>query len=994
MADAETISRTLSKLKTGFRLSSPVMRVLERARTRKVISVASFLEAAASGTERDARTAGSVLQKYFGPAEPGAFDQLFGERISDPAGDPEVSAGLWEAFQEATNMRRHTGGQDNFLGLRHILFVIFTAREGPLAQETEKVLQAIRVDPQLVTEIAKYCVEHREREESVKAWEEILKPLNLASLLLVGADPSIPREEVGSALRKPPNPNEDTFSASVVPDRSKPWTPRPGPRDAEIALLQPDDPWASDVQDRTGAKSEAEAFASMVTARQFQPPLAVGIFGDWGSGKSFFMRLLYDAIKARRRSSDHPTDGDVTFYNDVVQIRFNAWHYAETNLWASLVEHIFTSLNSWAEAKASGTAADRLFDGLATARRLTIEAAETLVQRKRERSDAAERLSTAEKELAQQRELVERAPATYASAAFSAIIGNQEVKAKLNEAAQDLGLAKLSDNVADLKAVGSALDGEISRYALLQFGIMRKIASPITVGCIAVATVALPTLFVWVGRWWDNTGTELGGAIAGLVAPLVVAFGWAVHQAERALGVVRGFRTEFDKEVERQTAQDATNVAAQDKALATAEAKAREAAEELRMANEKAAAAARDYYGDSGRERVLRFVRARLAEGDYAKHLTFIATIRKDFEEFSRLMTANPDQKAKADAEAARKAHESRVEQFIKQNADVLELSEQVQMRKTFALEATPPVVFERIVLYIDDLDRCPADKVVTVLEAIHLLLTFPLFVVFVAVDVRWLRGSLVSEYSGQLSDKVGENKATASDYLEKIFQIPYWVRPMGLENTQAILRDCMGPEEPERPAPKQDMTSRAYGPENPETAQAEIELGVLRARASGDTREEKKQDEEELRAVSLKFTQSERRFMNDMAAILDGLPRRTLRFINTYRVIKGSLGGAELDYLEERGFRALITLLAVGIIADDDFPRLVKVLGTWPKSNEPLDINAVLESSPIEPSSSKDRVKRGLELAKGVTGADFARYATLAARFSFHEGLRTRLRA
>ncbi len=49
----------------------------------------------------------------------------------------------------------------------------------------------------------------------------------------------------------------------------------------------------------------------------------------------------------------------------------------------------------------------------------------------------------------------------------------------------------------------------------------------------------------------------------------------------------------------------------------------------------------------------------------------------------------------------------------------------------------------DRIVLYIDDLDRCPEDKVVDVLQAVHLLLAFPLFVVVVGVDSRWLLHSL-----------------------------------------------------------------------------------------------------------------------------------------------------------------------------------------------------------------------------------------------------------
>ena len=40
----------------------------------------------------------------------------------------------------------------------------------------------------------------------------------------------------------------------------------------------------------------------------------------------------------------------------------------------------------------------------------------------------------------------------------------------------------------------------------------------------------------------------------------------------------------------------------------------------------------------------------------------------------------------------------------------------------------------QRIVLYVDDLDRCPSDRVVELLEAVHLLLAFALFVVVVGV--------------------------------------------------------------------------------------------------------------------------------------------------------------------------------------------------------------------------------------------------------------------
>jgi KAP family P-loop domain len=78
------------------------------------------------------------------------------------------------------------------------------------------------------------------------------------------------------------------------------------------------------------------------------------------------------------------------------------------------------------------------------------------------------------------------------------------------------------------------------------------------------------------------------------------------------------------------------------------------------------------------------------------------------------------------------------------------------------------------VVLYIDNLDRCPTEMVIKVLEAVHLLLAFPLFVVVAAVDARWLESSLRELYT-QLKDQA----AVPADYLEKIFQVPFWVQSL-----------------------------------------------------------------------------------------------------------------------------------------------------------------------------------------------------------------------
>jgi hypothetical protein len=79
---------------------------------------------------------------------------------------------------------------------------------------------------------------------------------------------------------------------------------------------------------------------------------------------------------------------------------------------------------------------------------------------------------------------------------------------------------------------------------------------------------------------------------------------------------------------------------------------------------------------------------------------------------------------------------------------------------------------------------------VVEVLQAIHLLLAFPLFVVVVGVDSRWLLRSLRTRYRDVLGaaddqaahDDMSDSEhwaATPQNYLEKIFQISLCLRPM-----------------------------------------------------------------------------------------------------------------------------------------------------------------------------------------------------------------------
>lgn len=78
-----------------------------------------------------------------------------------------------------------------------------------------------------------------------------------------------------------------------------------------------------------------------------------------------------------------------------------------------------------------------------------------------------------------------------------------------------------------------------------------------------------------------------------------------------------------------------------------------------------------------------------------------------------------------------------------------------------------------RVILYIDDLDRCSPDTVVQVLEAVQLLVKNRLFIAVVAIDERYINRALAKYYQGVLSS---QGRPSPADYLEKIIQIPYRV--------------------------------------------------------------------------------------------------------------------------------------------------------------------------------------------------------------------------
>jgi hypothetical protein len=229
-----------------------------------------------------------------------------------------------------------------------------------------------------------------------------------------------------------------------------------------------------------------------------------------------------------------------------------------------------------------------------------------------------------------------------------------------------------------------------------------------------------------------------------------------------------------------------------------------------------------------------------------------------------------------------------------------------------------PPL--ERVILYIDDLDRCSPRKVVDVLAAVHLLLALPLFVVVVAVDPRWLRRCLEqyhSELFGGRADETGG--ATPLDYLDKIFQVVFALRPMGNEADRfvaALVRTAVASPLPRGPATDGPGTG-ALGNEPTPAGGTQVTPPPL-------VQPPNPQPEQ------LRLRADELRSIQRLRPLLE-TPRAVKRFVNLYRLVRAAIADNELDdFIGADGagpYQAVLVLLAVLVSAPEACRTLAAAL-------------------------------------------------------------------
>ena len=744
----------------------------------------------------------------------------------------------------------------------------------------------------------------------------------------------------------------------------------PGESGPEPLFVLANDDLPEEGEDVLGVRRDVRAICTILASQDVHLPLSLGLFGDWGTGKTYFMDRMYEGIECLARASHHKAGHETAYCQNILQIRFTAWNFIDANPWSVMVTQILDEIYTYL-SKASEDSWQNTVRILEHAKGLFAEAQYALQQANNSVIAAETSLQSAQKAREQREMEVQRQ--------FNSLKILLGVKAQidLRKAARRFGwgeelqsVEELSERIHELKSRSGRLRNFFkvlthSEYAIPSLGLLVFIILlPMGIGILVPHITQRTDFMIQVGVFIAQIGTLIVGGMAWLKKSLR----WL------SSGITE--LEEIQKKVEeiRQQRLHAEKVKA-DCELSVLREKESVAQENLRESEKRLKEAELELNQAQPSRRLFRLIEERTESEDYRSRLGIISLIRKDFESLSRLVNRGDFERDRG-----------------KMTTDGQ------------SLESIP---LDRILLYIDDLDHCSAQRVVQVLEVVHLLLAFPIFVVVVGADPRRLWRSLELHYPPLHAGSSGDRQkvfvssraraATPQNYLENIFQIPFNLTSMGDQEYQRLVRELV-------------RTPKGLDHNDPiqVTDEKELDEKTQSIRGIMLSPDHKEKPTPILNPPALQLSSNEKMFMESLNPLLK-TPRTVKKFINTYRIFRARLAIAPIDqFISTEGqpgeFQSAMIL--IGIITG--FPAVATkalqvllqqdVQGTWDdyvinlKAQSPTEEDTFGEDMPIslqERQVEWNRLCEALVRINRETGfpmgiKSFMAWASQVARFSF----------
>ena len=102
--------------------------------------------------------------------------------------------------------------------------------------------------------------------------------------------------------------------------------------------------------------------------------------------------------------------------------------------------------------------------------------------------------------------------------------------------------------------------------------------------------------------------------------------------------------------------------------------------------------------------------------------------------------------------------------------------------------EFAGPASNRRIVVFIDDLDRCLPGSALQVLESMKLFFDLDGFVFVVGLDRKVIEEVVDSKYHAEQNGDDDKRRVLGEEYIKKIFQVPYTLAPVGAGQLRKFL--------------------------------------------------------------------------------------------------------------------------------------------------------------------------------------------------------------
>ena len=606
---------------------------------------------------------------------------------------------------------------------------------------------------------------------------------------------------------------------------------------------------------------------------------------------------LFHEQTAKKRIRELSTSSQEAYCREVVQINFNSWHYSDSNLWASLITKIFDDLQHYGQDEADKLT--RLFEHLNSTQELLADARVKKNNVDQEIASLVVRQKAVEEEISEKaKKLSNLSPEQLVDAVFKDPLVKNDLEG-IQKEHEFLHLKEYKDIETNINLLRTGA-GRVMETLQLAYS-FRKNRLWYALVIAAAVIVGAHLLITNINIAWLERYKLLVISTAALVSQVAGFFGPAFKKVTGLYDRLKSLKTTFDAvELEKRKEFNANREELK-ALLETAQASQNELRQQVEQLESKRNQLQQDIDEIASGKKIVRFIESRITDERYVNSLGIISWIRKDFEELDYL---------------------------LKQQYDALK---RVELKRE---EVQNVFRIDRIILYIDDLDRCNEEIVVRVLEAIHLLLAFPLFVVVVGVDPRWMHNALTQKYNKflvngkekqvEVTGKIEESPvgaATSHDYLEKIFQIPFALKEIDKTGRDNLIESQL-----------QKQTGPAKETKHPGSSAGNIATGMSAVQGgngnpagtgSGNTLpadptlntpppQHPKMEKKVMESPALlEISEEEIKFMQRIGFLIGRSPRTIKRYINMYRIIRTHARFAFLDKNEMDHYFAAMVLLA-----------------------------------------------------------------------------------